>query len=220
MTVTLDAVPSAADLRPVRLASLDYEPQGTTLRNLEVYRWGKFDETDRANLADSLEDTLKAAIRGMRPSGAPVEIHVLIRTYFIAATGREGLVIAGVDWCTAEPDKRVLFQDAFYAAYTCGRFPNICTMGINKDAVHGAIVKRIAQDALAAAAGIRPDERAVAKTYSKFEGKGKDADADRLEAASIARQVARAKAGATGKDRAGRSPAGPARLARRPRSGH
>jgi hypothetical protein len=169
MTVTLDAVPSAADLRPVRLASLDYEPQGTTLRNLEVYRWGKFDETDRANLADSLEDTLKAAIRGMRPSGAPVEIHVLIRTYFIAATGREGLVIAGVDWCTAEPDKRVLFQDAFYAAYTCGRFPNICTMGINKDAVHGAIVKRIAQDALAAAAGIRPDERAVAKTYSKFE---------------------------------------------------
>lgn len=169
MTVPLDAIPSAAELRPVKVASFGYEKEWTKLMSVGVFHWGAFDESDRVNLTGTLEDTLEAATRGKRSTAAPLEIHVMIRTYLIAASGREGLVIAGVDWSAAEPDKRVLFQEAFYAAYTCGTPPNFCTIGINKDAVHRAIVKRIAQDALALAAGGRPGARVVEKTYAKLE---------------------------------------------------
>lgn len=165
----LDPIPSSAELRPVKLATIGHDKQGQRLANVGVFAWGRFDENDQINIAHSFEDTVEAAIGNRRPSGQPVNVHIMIRTYMLVFSNRDGATIAGVDWCAADSNSRVLFQDTFYAAHYCGRFPDICTLGMNKDVVHEAIVKRIAQDALAIATGGKPAERKVERTHAHFE---------------------------------------------------
>jgi hypothetical protein len=171
MIVPLDRVPASGELRPVKVASLERDKDRMLIASVgEVFRWGRFDDRDEANLKRSLENTLGAATSRAKPlSGTAIGVHVILRTHLIAFSNKEVAVLAGVEWRAFDEDGRLVFEESFYAAYACGRFPNICTLGMNKDAVNAAITGRITQGALALAAGRDPGDAKAQRTYLSFE---------------------------------------------------
>lgn len=167
VVVPLDNAELLDGLRPTKVATLGREEDGIRLMNVGVKAWGKFDDDDQENIRASLEDTLTEATRGRVAGNAePINVHIVIRKYFVGSSNVAAAVWAGVDWCAADANNRVLFQEAFYATST-GRF--VGTLGGNKDNVNRAIVKRIAQSTIALAASLQPGELKVAGTYSAFE---------------------------------------------------
>jgi hypothetical protein len=160
-------VPASAELRPVAVGSVEADPSGIRLMNVGSYAWGKFDESDLANLRVSLEDTLAAATKGRTLAAeASVRVHLVIRDYVVATSNNAGAVFVGVEWYAAAGDDPCLFGESFYAT-SSGRF--IGTIGGRKDDAHRAIVKRISLTALALAAGQRPLPAEVDGTFSSFE---------------------------------------------------
>jgi hypothetical protein len=166
-TVTLENIPPSSELRQTNVASVESDFDGIRLVNVGVQPWGKFDANDMANLEGSLNDTLKAVTKGhLSADQGMISVHLVIRKYIVATSNNAGAVWAGVDWCVADRDNRILFQETFYATSSARL---IGTVGGVKDAVNRAIVKRIAQSTIALAANSRPGAVKVSGTYSTFE---------------------------------------------------
>jgi hypothetical protein len=166
--VSPDSVPKAVQVRPTVLASITREEEGVRLMSVGVFAWGRFDENDQSNIAASISDALATAARGADAVvGEPIEVHVLIRKYFVGASNNAGAVFSGVDWVAATLSKEVLYHDSFYATSYC-KFPRICTLGSEKDVVNHAIVERIVTRAFVFASGQSPGSVATNRTYATF----------------------------------------------------
>ena len=162
---------SAPLLAEIRIASAAVDAGAS--RFLAVGRvrpWGKFDAEDLGNLEKSLRDSIAAAIPAtFNPSEPRMDVHVVVRTYLVAVSNTAGAVFATVAWAATTAGGKPVFQEEFYASDSVHL---IGTIGGLKDAVHRAIVRRIAVTSLAlasgpAAAGARPT--AFEKTSTSFE---------------------------------------------------
>jgi hypothetical protein len=137
------------------------------LYNVGTYAWGKFDDDDQANLEATLKDTLTAATQGRSTTDeGTIKVYLMIRKYIVGTSNNAGAVFAGLDWCAADINNQVLFQETFYAT-SSGRL--LTTVGLVKDKVNFAIVKRIAQQTVHIAANSKPTAPNVPDTYSTFE---------------------------------------------------
>jgi hypothetical protein len=165
--VPLDALPEIREMRPLQVQSLDREDEGIRLISLDVRPSGKFNDEDKTNLRRSLEETLQAALRNRAcREGSGVQLHVLIRKYVVAANNSQAVVWASVDWCAADEGGQVLYSEAFHATAMVHLFGSL---GGIKDQVNRAVVKRIAQNALAVAADANRAEGNIAGTYASFD---------------------------------------------------
>jgi hypothetical protein len=161
------ALPEAA-MKPVEVKTVDVDSVGIQLLWVGVKPWGRFNANDLQNIRGSLEDTIAAAMRGhlATPSGG-IQVQLVIRGYFVAASNNAGGVLAVVDWCAADQDERVVYQEVFYASHAA-RF--VGTLGGEKDAVNQAIVRRVAETSLLLSSGGGADRlpRRVKNTYDGF----------------------------------------------------
>lgn len=163
----MESIPASSNRHPTNVASVERDEDGIWLMNVGTPRLGKFDDVDQDNLKASLQATLKAAMRDrVVDSAGMIDVHLSIRKYFVATTNTAVAVFAGVDWCAADANNRILFQETFYATRTVSY---ALSVGDVKDAVDRTMVKRIAQSAIALAAEAQPGQVEVAGTYSTFE---------------------------------------------------
>jgi hypothetical protein len=155
--------------RPIALGRLQHEKDAARLLSVGVFAWGKFDDQDEINLRNSMQGTLREAFSGIAFSTDDrIDLYIWLRKYLVAASNNEVAVFVGVDWCAADKNRQVHFQDTFYAAKTC-RFPMICTLGSVKNSVHDAIVERIVTSALALSTDTKPSSTDGKYTFARFE---------------------------------------------------
>jgi hypothetical protein len=155
-------------VRPTSLGSIDRDETGIRLMSVGVFPWGKFDNTDQANIESSIKSALISAQQASSVAAdSPAYVHVLIRKYFVGASNNEGAILAGIDWVISSEDKSLLYHDAFYVTHTC-KFPRICTLGSEKTEVNKAIVERVVRRALSIGAGGNPNAEVVEHAYDSF----------------------------------------------------
>jgi hypothetical protein len=137
-TVEVDRTLTNAPMNPVQVKTIDVDSAGIQLLSVGVKPWGRFDADDLQNIRGSLENTLAAATRsrGSSGTGSELQIHLVIRGYFVAASNNAAGVLAVVDWCVANQDAHVLYQEAFYASHAARL---VGTLGGEKDVVDQAI---------------------------------------------------------------------------------
>jgi hypothetical protein len=165
--IELKDIPLSGKMSLTNVASVERDPDGIMLYNVGTYAWGNFDDDDQANLEATLKDTLAAATQGRTTTdGGTIKVYLMIRKYIVGTSNNAGAVWAGLDWCAADSDKKVLFQETFYAT-SSGRL--LGTIGLIKDKVNFAIVKRIARQTFHLAANSKPTAPNVTDTYSTFE---------------------------------------------------
>jgi hypothetical protein len=171
--ITVDPRPqgSAPPLSEVRIASAAVDADAAHLFAVgTVHPWGRFDDADLKNLEGSLRDSIAAGVpASFRPSAPAVDVHVVVRRYLVAVSNSGGAVFATVAWAASTQEGKPLFQEEFYAS-DWARMS--ATIGALKDAVHEAIVRRVAVTSMAlasgpAAAAARPT--AFDKTSTSFE---------------------------------------------------
>jgi hypothetical protein len=74
----------------------------------------------------------------------------MIRRYMVSVSNTSGAVLVSVTWAASESEGKLIYHEQFYASeavYFIG------TIGLLKESVHKAIVRRIATTSLALAAG-------------------------------------------------------------------
>lgn len=169
--VEVDRALTTAPIQPVQVKTVDVDSAGIQLLSVHVQPWGRFDANDLQNIRGSLEDTIGAATRSRGSSGngsGEIQVRLVIRGYFVAASNNAGGVLAVADWCVADQDERVLYQEVFYASHAARL---VGTLGGEKDAVNQAMVRRVAETSLLLASGADVDRlpRKVKNTYDGFE---------------------------------------------------
>jgi hypothetical protein len=167
--VEVDRALTNAPINPIQVKTVDVDSAGIQLLSVGVKPWGRFDADDLQNIRGSLEDTVAAAMqsRGSSGTGSETQIHLVIRGYFVAASNNAAGVLAVVDWCVANQDAHVLYQEVFYASHAARL---VGTLGGEKDTVDQAIVRRVAETSLLLSSGASPDHlpRKVKDTYDGF----------------------------------------------------
>ena len=167
--VEMDKALINTPMNPVQLKTVDVDSAGIQLLSVGVKPWGRFDADDLQNIRGSLEDTLAAATRsrGSSATGSELQIHLVIRGYFVAASNNAGGVLAVVDWCAADQGAHVLYQEVFYASHAVRL---VGTLGGEKDVVDQAIVRRVAETSLLLSSGASTNglPRKVKDTYDQF----------------------------------------------------
>ncbi len=133
----------------IRVASAGMDVNPAYLNAVAVFRWGKFDADDLRNLEVSLRDTITQHLpRPSRLTESRLDIHLVIRRYVVSVSNTAGAVLACVAWAATDSQGTLIFEEQFYASdvvYVVG------TIGLLKDSVHEAIVRRIATTSLALA---------------------------------------------------------------------
>ena len=165
----MDKALTNVPINPVQVKTVDVDIAGIQLLSVGVKPWGRFDADDLQNIRGSLEDTLTAATRsrGSAATGSELQIHLVIRGYFVAASNNAAGVLAVVDWCVGNQDAQVLYQEAFYASHAARL---VGTLGGEKDVVDQAIVRRVAETSLLLSSGASTNglPRKVKDTYDRF----------------------------------------------------
>jgi hypothetical protein len=97
--VEMDKALTNAPINPVQVKTIDVDSAGIQLLSVGVKPRGRFDADDLQNIRGSLEDTLAAATRsrGRSGTGSELQIHLVIRGYFVAARNNAAGVLAVVD---------------------------------------------------------------------------------------------------------------------------
>lgn len=145
-TLALDLPKPAKATSEIHVASAAMDVDAAHLNAVNVQPWGKFDVEDLRNIERSLQRTISHQVKGtLPPAGPRVDIHVVIRRYVVSTSNTAGAVLACVAWAATTPKGVVLYDEQFYASDTVYL---IGTIGRLKDAVHKAIVRRIATTAL------------------------------------------------------------------------
>jgi len=128
----------------VHVASVAMEPDAATLINVQTFAWGKLDEDDLKHIEDSLKYTLAPYIP-KPPIDSRVNVHMVIRRYIVGTSNNAGAALACVAWAATDSNGQMVYEEQFYASavtYLIG------TVGLLKDSVHRAIVRRIAVTSL------------------------------------------------------------------------
>lgn len=137
----------------IRVASVQMEKHAARLTTVNTYRVGKFDTYDLDNIEQSLRDTLVLLKSANLLNSIPViDIHLVIRRYFVAHSNSGAAVLICVAWAATDFKGKMIYHEQFYASkgvYLLG------TIGLLKDSVHKAVVRRIAESSLYLASGMR-----------------------------------------------------------------
>lgn len=160
--LNLDLPQGQKAISDVRIASAAMDPDAAILNAVNVRPWGKFEPDDLRNIEQSLRDTITPQLpQTIRSTEPRLDVHLMIRRYMVSVSNTGGAVLASVAWAATESDGKLIFQEQFYASesvYLVG------TIGLLKESVHKAIVRRIATTSLALAAGLAA-EKARATTF-------------------------------------------------------
>jgi hypothetical protein len=154
----------------VRIASAAMDPDAAIFNAVNVRPWGKFEPDDLRNIEQSLRDTIVPQLPAtIRSTGPRLDVHLMIRRYMVSVSNTAGAVLASVTWAVTESDGKLIHHEQFYASeavYLVG------TIGLLKESVHKAIVRRISTTALAFAAGpaaAKARPTTFDNTYTSFE---------------------------------------------------
>ena len=103
-----------------------------------------------------------------RPGNAKMDLHLVVRRYVTSVSNTAGAVIACVAWAATTPKGSVIYEEQFYASDAAYL---ITTIGLIKDSVHKAIVRRIATTTLAIAqdSAASTQSKRFDKTSTSFE---------------------------------------------------
>jgi len=162
-------LPTSKVAANVHVASVVMEPNAAYLNAFKVYRWGKFGSDDLRNIEQSLQATITAHIvPASRSTDSRMDIHVVVRRYIVSTSNTGVAVLACVAWAATTPKGELIYEEQFYASDSGVLFG---TIGLMKDSVHKAIVRRIVTTALVivgdGATGIQP--RQFENTSTSFE---------------------------------------------------
>ena len=149
--LALDLPAGQKAISDIRIASAAMDPDAAILNVVKVRPWGKFEPEDLRNIEQSLRDTIAAQIpAAVRSTGPGLDVHLMIRRYIVSVSNTGGAVLASVTWAATESGGKLGYHEQFYASeavYLVG------TIGLLKESVHKAIVRRIATTSLALAGG-------------------------------------------------------------------
>lgn len=149
--LTLDLPKGQKVVSDIRIASAAMDPDAAILNAVNVRPWGKFEPDDLRNIEQSLRNTITPQLPEMIPSTEPrLDVHLMIRRYMVSVSNTGGAVLASVTWAATEYDGKLIYHEQFYAS-EAGYL--VVTIGLLKESVHKAIVRRIATTSLALAAG-------------------------------------------------------------------
>lgn len=168
--LTLNVPKSQEVVSDILIASVAMESDAATHNALYVMPWGKFEPDDLRNIKQSLDNTIKQQLQAMTHSTKPrIDVHLVIRRYMVKVSNTAGAVLVTVTWAATESDGRLIYHEEFYASesvYLVG------TIGLLKESIHKAIVRRIAITSLALAtssAAAKDRSTTFANTYISFE---------------------------------------------------
>jgi hypothetical protein len=148
--LTMDLPQAQKVASDIRIASAAMDPDAAILNTVNVQPWGKFESNDLGNIEQSLRDTIASQLPTTIPfTGPRLDVHIMIRRYIVSVSNTAGAVLVSVTWAATESDGKLIYHEQFYASkagYLLG------TIGLLKESVHKAIVRRIATTSLALAA--------------------------------------------------------------------
>ena len=153
----------------VHVASASMDADTAVLNPVKVQPWGKFEPDDLKNIEQSLQDTISPHLTATsRSADAKMDLHLVVRRYVVSTSNTGGAVLACVAWAATTPRGSVIYEEQFYASDAVYLFG---TIGLLKDSVHKAIVRRIATTSLAIAQdpAASPQPRKFDKTSTSFE---------------------------------------------------
>jgi hypothetical protein len=126
------------------------EADAAYLNPLKVQPWGQFGPEDLKNIEQSLRDTIAPHLApASQVADSGMDLHVVVRRYVVSTSNTAGAVLACVAWAATSAQGSLIYEEQFYAA-DAGYL--VSTIGLIKDSVHKAIVRRIATTALTIAA--------------------------------------------------------------------
>jgi len=147
--LTLEPTKSEQIFSEMRVASAAKEADAAHLTAVNVFKWGKFGPDDLRNLEQSLRNTITQHLPATsRSTESRLDIHLVIRRYVVSTSNTGGAVLACVGWAATSSQGKLIYNEQFYAwdsGYLIG------TIGLLKDSVHKAIVRRIATTSMAIA---------------------------------------------------------------------
>jgi hypothetical protein len=150
LVLTLDLPKGQKAGADIRIASAAMDANAAHLTAVKARPWGKFGLDDLRNLEHSLRDTIAPHLPTTSHSTeSRLDIHLVIRRYVVGVSNSGGAVLACVAWAATGSNRTLIYEEQFYASdagYLIG------TIGLLKDSVHEAIVRRIATTSLALAA--------------------------------------------------------------------
>jgi hypothetical protein len=166
----LDLPQSLKVASEVRVASAAMDADAARLNAVNVRPWGKFGPDDLKNIEQSLRDTISPHLPAAPLSHASrLDIHLVIRRYVVSVSNTGGAVLVCVAWAATSSKGILIYDEQFYASeavYLVG------TIGLLKDSVHKAIVRRIATTSLVLAsdpAAASPRPAAFANTSTSLD---------------------------------------------------
>jgi hypothetical protein len=155
----------------IRIASVAMVSDAAILNAVgNVQPWGKFEPDDLRNIEQSMRDTIRLQFSAMISStGHMLDVHLIIRHYMVSVSNTGGAVLACVTWAATESDGKLIYHEQFYASEAAYLFG---TIGLLKESVHKAIVRRIATISFAlASSSIAENARPTTfdNTYASLE---------------------------------------------------
>lgn len=153
----------------IRIAPAAMEKDAARFMAVRVYAWGEFDTADLSNIEQSLRNTLASLTPALPQPTSRLDIHMMIRRYFVSTSNTGAAILVCVAWAATNSKGEMSYHEQFYASkagYLIG------TIGLLKDSVHRAIVRRIATTSMRLAFG-RGDgnfqQTTLENTYNSFE---------------------------------------------------
>lgn len=135
----------------IRIASVSMDKDAASLTNIGTYRWGMFDNADLSNIEESLRITLAPLLPAALPQPiSRMDIHLVIRRYVVIHSNTGGGVMACVAWAATDSKGKMIYHEQFYSS---NEVYMIGTVGLLKDSVHRAIVRRIIKISIYLASG-------------------------------------------------------------------
>ncbi|WP_054032047.1 hypothetical protein [Desulfatitalea tepidiphila] len=168
-TLRLDLPRDGKVAADVHVASAAMAEDAAFLNVVRVQPWGRFGPDDLRNIEQSLRDTIAPHLaETLRPGDVKIDLHLVVRRYVVSISNTAGAVIACVVWAATTPKGSVIYEEQFYASDAAYL---VTTIGLIKDSVHKAIVRRIATTALAIAQDSAANIQSIKfdKTSTSFE---------------------------------------------------
>jgi hypothetical protein len=126
----------------VHVASIAMDVNAAYLNAIKVQPWGMFGPDDLKNIEQSLKDTISPYLTTTSDSmDSRMDLHLVVRRYVVSTSNTAGAVLACVAWAATTPKGSVIYKEQFYAS---NAEYLLTTIGLIKDSVHKAIVRRIA----------------------------------------------------------------------------
>ncbi len=151
------------------VGSVSFDMDAAKLLNVNCFDWGKMDKEDIGNIEHSLKNTIAHwQAESPKSSTNSLQIHVVVRRYFLQTSTSNVAGLVKVAWCAAYDSQNIIYHEEFYAADS-GEL--IYTIGMIKNSIHEAIVNRIARNAFLLSSNLGNEfiPASVQNTYLSFD---------------------------------------------------